>query len=163
MTSSKTANRLPRICFLLESYYPVVGGMETQARSLAEDLVTNGFEVIIITRRTDRTWQKSERMGGMTIHRLPPRGAGHLTRWGMALTCLPVLMRIHAQYDIILVAGFRALGPSAVFISKILCKICILKADNNGEMSGDFFASGLKKLHNRELSKMVGRDLSHWQ
>ena len=43
----------PRICILTETYHPVVGGGETQARSLAEGLVAQGHEVILITRRSD--------------------------------------------------------------------------------------------------------------
>jgi glycosyltransferase involved in cell wall biosynthesis len=73
----------------------------------------------------------------------------------MVLTCLPVLFRARRQYDIIFVAGFRALGISAVLMSKILRKVCILKADSNGEMSGDFFTDGLKKLHLDRASPLV--------
>jgi len=155
MTTSTSADRAPRICLLSESYYPVVGGMETQARSLAEDLVMHGFDVMIITRRIDRTWQHTEGLGGVTILRIPPGGTGHLTRWVMVFTCLPVLFRARRQYDIIFVAGFRALGISAVLMGKILRKICILKADSNGEMSGDYFTDGLKKLHLDRASHLV--------
>jgi glycosyltransferase involved in cell wall biosynthesis len=43
-----------------------------------------------------------------------------------------------------LVSGFKALGISGVVISRLFHKLCILKADSNGEMSGEFFADGLK-------------------
>jgi hypothetical protein len=41
----------PRICLLTETYHPLVGGGETQARSLAEGLVAQGWQVFILTRR----------------------------------------------------------------------------------------------------------------
>jgi hypothetical protein len=38
----------PKICIFTETYYPVVGGGETQAQALAEGLVANGLDVIVL-------------------------------------------------------------------------------------------------------------------
>lgn len=139
------ANSL-RVCIFTETYFPVVGGGETQARLLAEGLVRKGNYVIILTRRTDSSHAKVERYGGITVYRLPPTGRQHLKKWGLLLSSFPALFRLRSQYDFLLVSGFRVVGVSAVLMSKILHKCCLLKADNNGEMSGAFFKGGLEKV-----------------
>jgi glycosyltransferase involved in cell wall biosynthesis len=136
----------PGICLLTESYYPVVGGGETQARVLAEDLVTSGFNVIVVTRRSSKVLSEVEHIGGVTVCRTSPVGPGYLKRWAMVLTCLPVLLSRRRQYDLIYVSGFKALGVTGVLLSRLLGKRCVLKADSNGEMSGAFFDRGRQSL-----------------
>jgi glycosyltransferase involved in cell wall biosynthesis len=135
----------PTICLLTESYYPIVGGGETQGRIMAEDCIEKGFQVIVITRRSNDDLNEFEKIGEISIYRVPPVGSSHLNRWIMLVTSLPSLIRLVSQYDIIFVSGFRSLGIIGVLISKLFHKVCILKADNNGEMSGDYFKSGLAK------------------
>jgi glycosyltransferase involved in cell wall biosynthesis len=144
--NGKPPNRFPRICVLTETYYPVVGGGERQAQILAEDLVANGFKAVIVTRRSSQLLKKTETVGGVMVYRIPPAGLGRSKRWLLLLSSFGVLAQMRRQYDIIFVSGFKALGISAVLISKLFGKVCILKADSNGEMSGEFFAGGLKKL-----------------
>jgi glycosyltransferase involved in cell wall biosynthesis len=135
-----------RICILTETYYPVVGGGETQARAMAESLVDNGFAVIVITRRSHASYQKIERLGAITVYRIPPVGQASYKKWGLLLTSIWALIKTRRLYDLIFVSGFRIAGVSAVFISKFLGKSCILKADSRGEMSGEFFKDGLARL-----------------
>jgi len=142
----------PEICILTETYYPVVGGGETQAQGLAAGLVDNGFAVIVLTRRSDASLGKVERLGNATVYRLPPVGGEHYRKWGLVLTSLPALVRLRRQYDLIFVSGFRLLGVPAVLISRLLGKACILKADSRGEMSGSYFTAGLARLRLRPSS-----------
>jgi glycosyltransferase involved in cell wall biosynthesis len=134
-----------RVCLFTETFYPVVGGGETQARLLAEGLISHGFRVIIITRRSRRSLQSIERFGEITVYRLPPIGSQHLKKWGLLFSSIPHLVRLRHEYDLIFVSGFRVIGVSAVMVSKLFGKTCVLKADNNGEMSGIFFAAGMEK------------------
>jgi glycosyltransferase involved in cell wall biosynthesis len=136
----------PGICLLTETYYPVIGGGETQARTLAEDLVELGFRVLVVTRRSDPALKKLEQIAGMTVCRTLPIGSGQYKRWSMIFTCLPVLLARRREYDLIYVSGFKALGLTAVLVSSLLGKRCILKADSNGEMSGAFFERGRQTL-----------------
>jgi glycosyltransferase involved in cell wall biosynthesis len=64
----------------------------------------------------------------------------------MLFWSLLALAKTRSQYDVVYVSGFKSLGLSAVLAAKLLRKRCILKADSNGEMSGEFFAAGLKKF-----------------
>jgi len=133
------------VCIFTETYFPIVGGGETQARLLAEGLVARGFAVIVVTRRSDPSMAPVERYGDITVYRLPPSGRQHLKKWGLLLSSFPALYRLRGHYDLILVSGFRVIGIAAVLMGKLLRKKCLLKADNNGEMSGEFFRGGLEK------------------
>jgi L-malate glycosyltransferase len=136
----------PKVCILTETYYPVIGGGETQARLLADGLASAGFSVIILTRRSDAALAKVERVGPATVYRLPPVGRGQLKKWGLMFSALPKLIALRRQYDLIFVSGFRIVGITAVLASRLLGKACVLKADSQGEMSGEFFRAGLAKL-----------------
>jgi glycosyltransferase involved in cell wall biosynthesis len=64
----------------------------------------------------------------------------------MVLACVPALVARRRQYDLIYVSGYKALGLTAVVLSSLLGKRCVLKADSNGEMSGAFFDRGREGL-----------------
>lgn len=145
-----------RICILTETYYPVVGGGETQAQTLAEGLVASGLDAMVVTRRSDASFRKTEKFGQVTVHRLPPTGHQHLKKWGLLFTSLPALIRLRHKYDLVFVSGFRVVGMAAVLASKMFGKACVLKADSQGEMSGVFFAGGLAKLRLTPSSLPVG-------
>lgn len=135
-----------KICIFTETYYPVVGGGETQVRLLAEGLITNGHSVIVLTRRSDAALRQHENYGGVSVYRLAPIGRGQLKKWGLLLSSLPVLIQLRDQYDLIFVSGYRIIGLTAVLIGKLFRKPVVLKADSQGEMSGEFFESGLRKF-----------------
>ena len=140
------SHSLPRVCLLTETYYPLTGGGESQTRTLAANLLARKFRVIIITRRCSESLKEIELVDGVPVYRIPPVGAGRFTRWFMLFWSLLALARMRRQYDLVFVSGFKALGLSAVLAAKLFRKTCILKADSNGEMSGEFFAAGLKKM-----------------
>jgi glycosyltransferase involved in cell wall biosynthesis len=135
-----------KICIFTETFFPEIGGGETQAKLLAEGLIDRGNSVIILTRRSAKAQKKFERVGQVPVYRLAPAGSGQLKKWGLILSSFPYLIRLHKQYDLIFVSGFRIIGITAVLMSKLLNKSCILKADSQGEMSGEFFTHGLEKL-----------------
>jgi glycosyltransferase involved in cell wall biosynthesis len=139
-------HRLPRICLLTETYHPVVGGGERQAQSLAEDLAAHGFKTIIITRQCNVGLKKVEAIGRVVVSRVAPTGVGGTKRWLMLVPSFLAMVKARRDYDIIFVSGFKALGISAVLAAKLLSKRSVLKADSNGEMSGEFFSAGLRRL-----------------
>ena len=135
-----------KICIFTETYYPVVGGGETQARILADGLVAAGHSVLLLTRRSDASLKRYENCGDVNIYRLAPVGSGQLKKWGLLVSSLPMLIKLRNQYDLIFVSGYRIIGLTAVLVGKLLGKRVILKADSQGEMSGEFFTSGLQKF-----------------
>lgn len=149
------AKSVLRVCMLLESFHPVVGGMETQAKNMAEGFRHAGLAVIILTRRVLRELPPRDVVDGTPVFRVGPSGASSRLRWAFALTCIPSLVRLRQQFDIILVPGFRALGIPAVLVGKWLGKKTVLKAESSGEMSGEFFAGGLERLRLKPSSGIV--------
>ncbi|MBN1669739.1 MAG: glycosyltransferase family 4 protein [Kiritimatiellae bacterium] len=141
-----------RLCFLLESYYPRVGGTPTQARLLGEDLAQRGHQVLVITRRWAAEHAREETLNGVTVRRVGPVGYGQFKKWGMLLTCLPALIARRDRYDVIYVAGLRVLGIAAVAVARCFGKKTVLRTVSCGEVSGEFFRSGLKRLRAGFLS-----------
>lgn len=135
---------MPRICMFLESYHPVVGGMETQARTLAAGLTELGIEVLFITRRTGPELERTGVVDGCRVVRVGPSGRSSRLRWALAFTALPTLIKHRREYDIIFVPGLRALGLTALLVARLLGKKAILKGESCGELSGEFFRTGLK-------------------
>jgi glycosyltransferase involved in cell wall biosynthesis len=134
------------VCIFTETFHPVVGGGETQARLLAEGLASRGISVCILTRRSDPTLPRAERYGDVKVFRLPPAGPGQLKKWGLIPFCLPTLIRLRRDYELLFVSGFRIIGVSSVIAGKFLGRSVVLKADSQGEMSGEFFREGLKRF-----------------
>lgn len=135
-----------KICIFTETYYPVMGGGETQARLLTEALIANGHSVIVLTRRSDAALKKHERYGKVDVYRLAPVGSGQWKKWGLLFSSFPMLIQLQSQYDLIFVSGYRIIGLTAVLVGKLLGRRVVLKADSQGEMTGDFFESGLRKF-----------------
>lgn len=136
----------PGVCLMTETFHPVTGGGETQARVLAEGLRAAGGTVHVVTRLSDAALPRQEIIDGVPVHRIGPSGPGHLRKWGMVLTAFPALIRLRRHYDVILVCGFRVLGIPAVMAGLLLGKPCVLKADSQGELSGRFFDPGLARM-----------------
>lgn len=144
-----------KVCTLLESYFPVVGGMETQAKNLTTILDKKGVEQIIVTRRTSPDLASCDAVGGIAVYRSGPTGRSSRYRWLFMLTCIPLLIRKRKEYDIIFVPGFRVLGISAVIVSKLLHKKCVFKAECIGELSGEFFTGGLESVKLKRSQGLV--------
>jgi len=144
-----------KVCTLLESYYPVVGGMETQARNLCTALEKRGVSQIIVTRRTGPELEKSELVDGIRVYRAGPSGRSSRYRWLFMLTSIPLLIRKRREYDIIFVPGFRVLGISAVIAAKLLGKKTVFKAECIGELSGEFFTGGLESMKMKRSQGLV--------
>jgi glycosyltransferase involved in cell wall biosynthesis len=153
-----------RVCILTETYHPVTGGGETQTRVLAAGLSAAGSSTHVLTRRTDRTLEKSVSIDGATVWRLSPSGKGHLKKWGLVFSATLKLWQLRHSYDVILVSGYRVLGIPSIIIAKLLGKPCILKADCIGEFSGEFFDPGLQrfKLNHRSFPVNVFLALRNW-
>jgi hypothetical protein len=61
---------LTKICMVIPSFYPFVGGAERQVGMLARTLMGYGLYVSIITRRLKGT-KRTENIDGINVIRLP--------------------------------------------------------------------------------------------
>lgn len=127
-----------RVCLLLESYPPVVGGMEAQGQALAEGLAGRGVPVVVLTRRAPADLPPLEAAGGVEVHRVSGSD-----RWRSVPPVVGRLYRLRDRFDLVYVSGFRVFGVPAVGLAHTLGRKAVLKADNAGELSGAFFDPGL--------------------
>jgi glycosyltransferase involved in cell wall biosynthesis len=136
----------PSVYMLTETYRPEIGGGERQAALLSAGLAQRGFAVTLVARRSrpGLAWRESE--GAVHIRRLTPTGRGRLRKWLFLLPALLLLVRNRHAYDVVLVSGFRLLGISAMLAAVVTQRPTILKADSSGEMSGEYFRTGLRSL-----------------
>jgi glycosyltransferase involved in cell wall biosynthesis len=126
-----------------ETYLPEVGGGETQARMLAGSLIERGIGVTLVKRHSRPESPVRERLDGVDVVRVPPAGRGRWRKWGLSLTTISALVNASREAQAVLVSGFRILGAPAVLATRLTRVPVVLKADNRGEMSGEYFRSGL--------------------
>ncbi|MEN8375205.1 MAG: glycosyltransferase family 4 protein [Gemmatimonadota bacterium] len=147
--------RALRIVLLTETYAPQVGGAETQARLLAEGLAARGHRLLVVTRRTSRDLPRREVLLGVRVRRVGPVGSHHLLKWGLVGSVPPGALGALRSADVLFVSGLRVLGIPVRLTSLAARVPCVLKSDNNGELSGAFFERGLRRLRLRTDSAAV--------
>lgn len=144
MTGRGPVSNALRVCMLLETYWPQVGGGETAGRLLARGLASHGCNVEVLTRRSVPGVPVRDTDGGVRIRRLPPTGSGSSRKWLLSVPATASLLYC-GGYDVLVVLGFRILGAPAVVAARVRGRPVVLKAESRGEMSGEFFRAGLEK------------------
>jgi glycosyltransferase involved in cell wall biosynthesis/folate-dependent phosphoribosylglycinamide formyltransferase PurN len=144
--SGDPGHRDSSVLLLTESYYPMKGGGENQARALATSVSKAGMDVRVITRRWDPLLPALALVDGNFVHRIGPTGSGHLKKWGLAWTAFPQVLAQRHRRPVLIVNGYRVLGIPATLAACFLGLRVILKADSPGEMSGEFFDPGLARF-----------------
>lgn len=104
-----------RILYILENYYPNIGGVETLFKSLVDNIRNEGYEVTIITNKTNHDLPFRERSDNLTIYRFPfsSRYAFTFLAW------LPATIQAF-KHDLIHTTSYNAGIPAfiASFISR---------------------------------------------
>lgn len=141
-----------KICYLISTFYPFVGGGETHARLLCRELIRRGEDVFVLTRRTDQHLRREDRIDGVPVYRVPPWGFRRIGKYLMLFPVFYRLLRMHRQYDIILVSGLRFLSIPALLVAKMLGRKCVLRGASCGELSGGFIWDS-PHLKNKTVAK----------
>lgn len=103
------------ILFVLENYYPNVGGSEVLFQNLTEGLVKRGHYITVVTHQIPGTKER-EFVGGVDIQRIKvPQFMG---RYLFTFLCLPKLFKIAKSFDVIHSVTYTAAVP-AWLVSKI--------------------------------------------
>ncbi|MGB7061947.1 MAG: glycosyltransferase family 4 protein [Candidatus Zixiibacteriota bacterium] len=99
-----------KILFVVEYYYPHVGGGETLYQTVAEGLVRKGCEVVVITTRVPHT-QKEELFNGVRLYRiLTPKIFGR--HYWFTFLSFPKIFRLARSYDVIHTTTYNAALPA---------------------------------------------------
>jgi glycosyltransferase involved in cell wall biosynthesis len=144
----------PRLLFLTESYWPVLGGGETHIRDLARRLAAAGFRSHVLTRRTDASWPATEQSDGVGVTRVGPSGPGRAQKYRLALRVLPTLCRLARQADVLVVRGTRVLGLPGLLAGSWANRPVVLQPEVNGELSGEVYTWGTA-LHRPRVRRLV--------
>lgn len=109
-----------KILFVLENYYPNIGGVETLFKHLAEQLVRDGHQVTVLTTLVDKNSPKKEVIGSLTIHRIAFPNRYFFTFFGI----FPILKHIRS-YDLVQTTSYNA-GVPAFFAAKLFRKKVVI-------------------------------------
>lgn len=96
-----------RILFVLEHFYPYVGGAETLSYLLSRKLAAKGFEVHILTTLHDKKLEKNEIIDGVRIHRIDCRN-----RFLFTLRALRPAFKMAKNSDLIISSTYNAAIPA---------------------------------------------------
>jgi glycosyltransferase involved in cell wall biosynthesis len=64
-----------KILMLSPSFFPAIGGVETHALRVCEELTARGHQVCVVAPRRDAAWAQREKVGEIEVVRVPPKGA----------------------------------------------------------------------------------------
>ena len=128
-----------RICLIAFMFAPLVGGSEVQAEKQARQLQAMGHDVIVVTLRHNKQWQREEVLDGLPIIRV----GGIYNREGWLrigrLGHLPIdflifltLWRLRHQYDVINSLQLSPLAAVAALIGKMTHKPVIINIPSTG-------------------------------
>jgi glycosyltransferase involved in cell wall biosynthesis len=131
-------SRPPRICILAESFYPLGGGVGTYGLALGRALIGQGGSVTVLTQRVLDSLPETETIDGIRIVRLQLAGPRRLGKYLMLWPGYRWLKQHRDEYDLIYVWGLRVLGVLGVLAAWRLGKPCVVRAEQTGEMSGEF-------------------------
>lgn len=98
-----------RILFILENYYPNIGGVETLFKSLADELVKEGYQLTIITNKSVEGMPFKEQEHNLKILRFPFNSRYAFT----FLACFPAIYYAFKS-DIIHTTSYNAGIPAFV-------------------------------------------------
>ena len=137
--SSIVSEKKPGVCFLLETFHPVINGAAVQILLLGERLVQSGTNVTVVTRKIQPHHRSCEQINGTRVIRVKPTvGLKRIGKFLMLLPALFTLWKERRVYDVIVVCDFRVLGLLGVLAARLFGKRCVLRAESCGEMDGSY-------------------------
>ena len=153
----------PRIYWLTTEFYPPeTGGTGMIAARLAHGLGERGLGVQIITRQVLPPSARSESIGTLQVRRVDPPGRMKGAGWRAVPAMLSFIVRVAAilcletrRYDIVMVSGMKTLPITAVPVSRLLGKRCVIRVESPFELVEPISAESLQMMHG-----MLGRCMS---
>jgi glycosyltransferase involved in cell wall biosynthesis len=153
----------PRIYWLTTEFFPPeTGGTGMIAARLAHGLGERGLGVQIITRQVLPPSARSESIGTIQVRRVDPPGRMKGAGWRAVPAMLSFIVRVAAilcvetrRYDIVMVSGMKTLPITAVPVSRLLGKRCVIRVESPFELVEPISAESLQMMHG-----MLGRCVS---
>jgi glycosyltransferase involved in cell wall biosynthesis len=134
------------VLILTPYFYPIIGGVESNAERLARYLVAQGVPVQVLTKRIGRGLADQENRDGIAIHRIGPGGErSSLGKWLMTPAIVNWLVRHASDYDVVCCVDYRATGVAALLARRITRRPVVFQAQTTGVLSGDNIDPLLRK------------------
>ncbi len=127
----------PRVLILTPYFYPLIGGVESNADRFAQYLAGRGWSVQVLTKRLTPDLADVEQRGGVTIRRIGPRGDRSASgKWRMLPSVVRWLIRHRDSYDVVCVIDYRGVGIGAVAARAITKRRVMIQGQTTGVLSG---------------------------
>lgn len=108
-----------KIVFVLENYFPNIGGVESLFKSLVDSLAKEGHEITIVTSRITPTSLLKEKKGNITIRRMPFSNRYLFTILGF-FYALPYIRQCHLVHTTSYNAAIPAFFAAKLFGKKVI-------------------------------------------
>ncbi|MGB9911198.1 MAG: glycosyltransferase family 4 protein [Microgenomates group bacterium] len=140
------------VLMVIERFFPLKGGSETQCWQLAEYLSRKKIKVNIATKRWEKSFLKEENFKeGFKVFRLGLPGEGRLKDYFSGLSLFIFMFKKRNDFDLVYVNGGLAniFGSTAILVGKLLGKKVISRVATPGELffSGPYSLSPKKFVH----------------
>ena len=108
-----------KLIYVLEYYYPNIGGVETLFKSLIESLAQEGHQITIITSQSDKDTPLKEKQGNIQINRMPFNNRYLFTFLGF-FYILPHIRNCHLVHTTSYNAAIPAFFAAKLFRKKVI-------------------------------------------
>jgi glycosyltransferase involved in cell wall biosynthesis len=134
--------RHARVALVTTYYYPVLGGAEAAAQRIAGFLLRRGHDVHVVTTLTERGLPRDETIGGVSVRRVgAPRPRTASRKWLVMPNVAGALWRRRAEFDVILVVDYRAIGLAAILVGRSAGRPVVIQAQTEGVLSGSHLSA----------------------
>lgn len=147
---AKKSRRPFSVLMVIERFFPLVGGAETQCFQLSSALVKKGIKVVVVTKKWIRETPKEEiSQNNFRIVRLGLPGGGRLRDYWAGFSLAFFILRSARSFNLFYINGGLAniFGSTAILLGKIFGKKVIAKVETPGEL----FFSGPEALVNKSF------------
>jgi glycosyltransferase involved in cell wall biosynthesis len=130
--------RKPSILMVIERFFPIAGGAETQCFQLSSGFVKKGHQVGVVTKRWMDELKSQELFDeGFSVYRLGLSGASRLTDYFAGLSLFKFFLFKGRAFDIVYVNGGLAnvFGSTAILLGKIFGQLVVSKVETPGELT----------------------------
>jgi glycosyltransferase involved in cell wall biosynthesis len=141
--------------FVTKYFYPVIGGMEKQALTVAAALVKKGWRVQVITSRVNRSWPAYEEIDNVAIVRLPSLRLKYAGAAVFLISLVVYLYKKRSSFDIIHLFQVGYTSCTSILAAKLFKKASVLKLacsgpggdiqSNRRSLLGRLFLAGCKQ------------------
>ena len=135
------------VVILTPYFFPVIGGVESNAGRLARYLVSQSVPVHVLTKRIGRELPDTEDRDGVTIHRVGPYGErSSFGKWHLLPAVTRWLVTHAPDYDVVCCVDYRATGAAALLARRSTGRPVVFQAQTTGVLSGDNMDSLLRSF-----------------